>query len=165
MQLKGYEDEDKFRIYFQGNANSFMTTVEDLRGINLDERITWEYKGITLTNTIRELYNLFSDSLRIKSLLNIEQGEELSDQWFIGVFGKVYLDWVDFVAISSKAPDLVTEYFKQTGQLNTTRNNILSPDSKVIIIETDDEETKQKEEEALKERIKKLLESGGSSAE
>lgn len=164
MLLRGYEGEEKFQIYFQGEADSFMTTIEDLRDINLDERITWKYKGITLTNTIRELYSLFSDSLRIMSLLNIEPGEELIDQWFIDVFGKVYLDWLDLMNISSKAPELVTEYFKQTGQLNTNRNNTLNPDSKVIIIEHDDKEEKQ-EEKALKERIRKLLESGGSVVE
>lgn len=161
--LKGYEDEDKYQVYFQGDAESFMTTINDLRGINLDEIITWEYNGKHYKGSIRELYGLFSDSLKIKSIFGISPGEELSDKWFIDIFGDVYLDWVTRMGYSIEAPNLVREYFKQTGQINLDRNSLLTPDA-IIELEYPDEEEQKREEEELKKRIEKLLESGETVA-
>lgn len=159
--LKGYKDEDKFQVYFQGDANSVMTTIEDLRGINLDEIITWEYSGNYYRNSIKELYGLFSDSLKIKNKLDISEGEELSDKWFIDKFGKVYLDWATGMLYSSDASNLVTKYFKQTGQIDFDRDSLLNPDT-VIEFENTDEEELEKDEEELQKRINDLLEGEGA---
>jgi len=161
MMLKGYDDENKFQVYFQGNADSLMTTIEDLRGINLDEIVTWKYNGNQYKGSIKELYELFSDSLRIKNILGISPGEELSDSWFIDIFGNVYLDWVDGIRYSNDAYNLVMEYFKQTGQTDFERDSLLNPDTVIEFEEPDDEKLK-KDEEELRKRINDLLEGGGA---
>lgn len=163
MMLKGYEDEDKYQIYFQGTAESFTTTIEDLRGIDPDEIIAWEYGGNQYRNYRKDIYGFFSDALRLKSLLNIPQGEELSDEWLIDVFGNAYLDWATGMGYSMEAYNLVTEYFKQTGQLNLDRDTLLTPDA-ILEFEQPNEEELEKEEDELQKRINNILESGGSTS-
>ena len=159
--LKGYEDENKYQIYFQGSAESFMTTVEDLRGINLDEIITWEYDGNQFIHYRKDVYSFFSDAVRLKSLLNIPKGEKLSDEWLINIFGNVYIEWAVGIGYSLEAPNLVTEYFKQSGQVNLNRNTLLTPDAEFEFEQIDEEELK-KEQDELRKRINEMIESGST---
>lgn len=159
MMLKGYEGEDKFQIYFQGDSNSFMTTVEDLRNINLNEVITWQYNGVYYKSTRKELYSFFSDSSKLRSLLGTSSGEVFSSNWFKSTFGQVYLDWLEGMQFSAEASNLVTEYFIQTGQSSNSRDILLTPDAEFEYIDPDEEDEEEYMKE-LQERIKRLLESG-----
>ncbi len=125
--LKGYPNENKFRVYFYGDINSYCVSSQDLRGINLNEVVTWTYNGVTHRNTKGELYNIFSDATWIKSQLGVSGGT-LSEEWFEKVFGNTYVEWFEGMAYSCEAERLVEKYFEKTGQSRIINNVTLTPD-------------------------------------
>lgn len=128
QQLKGFDDEDKYEIYFKGNQSSHYTTIEDLREIDLNEKITWEYNGKTFTNTRSQLYVFFSDSSKLRNLLGVSS-QTLSHTWFEETFGDVYWEWLDGISYSEDASRWVERYFQQ---INPPKSNIqLTPGAKV----------------------------------
>lgn len=133
--LKGYPNENKFQVYYSGDINSYSISFLDLRGINLNEVVTWTYNGVTHRNTKGELYNLFSDGTWIKSQLGVSGGT-LSEEWFQKVFGNTYKEWVEGMTYFCDAESLVEEYFEKTGQSRIINNVTLTPDFQYEI-ETD----------------------------
>lgn len=125
--LKGYPNENKFQVYYSGDINSYSISFLDLRGINLNEVVTWTYNGVTHRNTKGELYNLFSDGTWIKSQLGVSGGT-LSEEWFQKVFGNTYEEWVEGMTYFCDAESLVEEYFEKTGQSRIINNVTLTPD-------------------------------------
>jgi len=131
QMLHGYRDEDKYQIYFKGDASSYSTKIEDLRDINLDESITWQHAGKTYRNTRTELYSFFSDTTWFRNNLNGITQYTLTDAWFEEVFGDVYLDWVTGIGYSADAARWVEKYFRQIGQKDQTNFVTLTPDVEV----------------------------------
>lgn len=126
--LKGYPDEDKYQIYFQGNANSYFTTIEDTRKINLSENITWNYNGKTFKTKRSDLYSYFSDITWFKSNL---KNDNITDDWLMTTFGNTYLEWAESLDFSNEAARWVQKYFDQTSpnKSNATldRNTVVVP--------------------------------------
>lgn len=135
QMLHGYEGEEDYQIYFKGNANSYFTTIEDLRGINLKEVIRWSHAGKTYKNTRSELYSFFADTSWFRNNLNGVTSYTLTSDWFMDVFGDVYLDWAAGIGYSSDASRWVEKYFVQTGQINNSSNVTLTPDAKFVPVE------------------------------
>lgn len=128
-RLTGYSDEDKYAIYFKGDQNSYRTTIEDLRGIDLNERVSWTYDGVSYSHTRRQLYGLFLDTTWFQSNLGMSN-DLLSVSWFEQTFGSVYDDWFEGMSYSNEAARWVQRYFDQSAP--KTRSNItLTPDAVV----------------------------------
>lgn len=116
MELKGFPDEDKYRIFFQGDANKFHTMIEDLRKIDLNEVITWKDNGVTYKTKRSDLYKMFSNL-----------SHQYTHQWLLETFDQVYLDWAEGIGFSEDATRWVQQYFKQS-QPNSRGNITLTPD-------------------------------------
>lgn len=109
--LKGYPGEDKFQVYFQGETYANYITYEDLRGIDLNEIIAWEYEGKTVKSSRKYLYNMFSDTIRL-TVHNRDYAGKFSQEWYHEKFGQVYEDWVDGMSFSQDAQTLLKRYFE-----------------------------------------------------
>ncbi|MCM3762061.1 copper amine oxidase N-terminal domain-containing protein [Alkalihalobacillus oceani] len=165
LELKGFPDEDKYRIYLKGDANSYTVSIEDVRGINLNEMITWQYAGQTYRTQRRDLHRYFSD----KTWYNLGNYDYIHES-LENTFGHVYVQWVEGLDFTTnEGPSLVNEYFKQT-MPEPPSNITLTPDAKVVVVDTPREERTTEEvieqikrntqkafEETLSEEDKKFL--------
>lgn len=127
--IKGYPNENEFRVYYKGDGNSYSFIIEDLRKINLDEIITWKYGNILFKSTKRDLYRFFSNTSEFSSSLGISS-KVLSHEWFIETFKDTYSEWSKKIAYYNDAQRLIEEYFKKTGQIKIDNNITLTPDAK-----------------------------------
>lgn len=114
--LKGYTNEDRFRVYYKGTPESYSVFYDDLSNINLNEIITWNYEGKIVKSKRKDLYNLFSDTSQYSTHLGIYDTGLLSQDWFEKTFGQVYWDWAEGIGYANEAEKLVEQYFVQTGQ-------------------------------------------------
>lgn len=117
--LKGYPNEHKFQIYYKGDASSYMTTIEDLRGINLNNVVTWKYNGASYKNTTKDLYRFFADTSWFRSNLGISDNT-LSHDWFVQTFGDTYMNWIEGIAYSNDAERLVGKYLDKISGIEVT---------------------------------------------
>jgi hypothetical protein len=154
QQLKGFTDEDKYEIYFKGKQSSFHTTIEVLNEVDLNEKITWEYNGRSLTHTRSQLYAFFSDTSKLRSLLDVSS-QTLSHTWFEETFGDVYWEWLDGISYSEDASRWVEKYFRQ---INPPKSNVtLTPDAKVIVEKGPEEPTLEKTMEEIQKANEKKI--------
>ncbi|TGE34709.1 cell wall-binding repeat-containing protein [Desulfosporosinus fructosivorans] len=110
-KLMGYTDSDKFAVYFKGTFSSYRVSVADLRGLNDNEIVTWNYNGRTVTNTRKECNNFFSDLSSFKSKFNLSD-DLISSEGLHSTFGQVYLDWASFYGFSADAGRMVNKYLE-----------------------------------------------------
>lgn len=115
--LKGHEYEKSLRIYFQYKNGILATKTEDIRKVDLNKKVTWtDDNGRKRTNTVREIYSLFT-------LTN-----EYTSEWFLKKFGKLYEDWMLTSLVDANR--IVEQYLQETGQmLSYTPNITLTPDA------------------------------------
>ncbi len=122
QMLKGYENEDLYRVYFKDhskdNLTSYQVTCESLKKVDMDEIISWEYKNRIIISTRRDLYKFFSDASYFTSRKDVMDKGELSIDWFFDTFGEVYQDWFDNGVYLDEAERLVERYFRQDEPLN-----------------------------------------------
>lgn len=131
--LQGYPDDDKYQIYFKGDFDSHNVTIKDLRGIDLNEIITWTYSGKTYKNSKSELYVFFSDTSWLSSRTD-DFDYTLTPEWFNNTFGNTYSEWLDGIVYFEEAQRLVNEYFEQNGE--AVKSNItLTPDAEFVPVE------------------------------
>jgi hypothetical protein len=139
--LHGYPEQDKFQIYFKvtsnGSYEQYHITYEDLRGLNLNERITWKYDGNTYTHTRSQLNGFFADTRWFRNNLSGVGDYTLTHEWFVDTFGDVYLDWAEGYYFDAEA--YVTRYMDQLRQ-PPQYVPILTPDAEVEIIDEQPEE-------------------------
>lgn len=159
MELKGYPDEDKYRIYFKGDASSYHVTYDDLRGIDLNEIIAWESNGENYQSKRSDLYVYFSDTTWFRNNLNGITDYTLTTEWFMDTFGDTYSEWSrGLLGYSSEASRFVQDYFEQTspsGKGNVT----LTPDAEFEVIGEDPNEVfKEQGEEASLDFLNKQIE-------
>lgn len=109
--LKGYPGEDRFQVYFKGDTYAEYTTYEDLRGIDLNEVIEWEMDGKPMRHFRKDIYRLFSDSIKLYSNRPSYTGT-FSQDWHRRTFGRVYEEWLDGMAFSEDAQTLLRRYFE-----------------------------------------------------
>lgn len=109
--LKGYPGEDKFQVYFQGDTYAKYITYEDLRGIDVNEIIEWELDGKKVRHFRKDIYRLFSDSIRLYSNRPDYKGQ-FSQDWHRKTFGHVYEEWIDGMSFSQDAQTLLKRYFE-----------------------------------------------------
>lgn len=158
--LKGYPGEDEFQIYFKGDINSYMATYEDLRNIDLNEIITWEYNNIKYRSTRRELYKFFSETSWFRNELGVIE-ETLSHEWFMQTFGDVFVDWMKGIAYANDASRLVGKYLeKESGIEYKNRYEILDNIDDISEeferLEREEKERQKREEQEAMERIKEF---------
>jgi hypothetical protein len=132
-QLKGYPDSSKYAIYFKGNANSFHVTTEDLRGINLNEMVTWTHNGKTYKTSKKDLHAFFVDSVGLIKYLGYTD-YTFTEQWYLDTFGKVFTEWQEGYAHENEAVGWVEAYFEQTTP-SAGSNITLTPDAVVVVEE------------------------------
>ena len=95
-KLNGYPGQEKFQVYFkQGEVFA------DILYIDMNERINWEYKGAMHNNSREEIYGLFYEVHRKRSVA-------VKDTWEYKTFGQVYLDWLERIRITDDAMRLVS---------------------------------------------------------
>lgn len=113
-QLKGYPYESKFSIYFKesneskGQIVSFETATVDKA--NLNQIVTWKYKGKSYRNKRSEIYNFFSGVSKLSSLVN---DGSYSLDWMSKTFGKVYDDWMFYQTVSGDASNIVEAFIDE----------------------------------------------------
>lgn len=111
-RLLGFPRDNEFSIYYKGTANSYQTATEDLRGLDLNEWIYWNFEGDTYATKRKDLYSFFSDTSYFSSHFGIE-GRVLSQTWFNDTFGEVYLQWADTIGFSNDALKLVGKFLNK----------------------------------------------------
>lgn len=115
--LKGHEYEKSLRIYYQYKNGILSTKTEDIRKVDLNKKVTWtDDYGRKHTNTVREIYSIFSLS------------NEFTSEWLHKKFGTLYEDWL--LSSLVDAGRIVEEYLQDTGQMPSYTPNItLTPDA------------------------------------
>lgn len=115
--LKGHKYEKSLRIYFQYKNGNLATKTEDIRKVNLNQKVTWtDDYGLKRTNTIREIYHLFSYT------------NEFTAEWLLKKFGKLYEDWLASTLVDTAG--IVEEYLIETGQMKPYGSNVtLTPEA------------------------------------
>lgn len=112
-ELKGFGDDRPYKVYFEGgkegNIVSFHSEIEEKKPKNLNEIITWKYKGNIYKNTRLECYNFFNDYTRLDSIIHTS----VDDDWLEATFGQVYDDWFNSMSYSDEASRLVDIYFSE----------------------------------------------------
>ncbi|ACT02293.1 copper amine oxidase N-terminal domain-containing protein [Paenibacillus sp. JDR-2] len=118
--LKGHPYEKSIRIYFKYDGQYLSVMTEDIRKVNLNQKVTWtDENGNKHVNTVGEIYDLFSYS------------NAYTDEWLYARFGNLYADWLASTSIN--ADQLVTEYLTDTGQMETPQyTTTLGPNTEVI---------------------------------
>ena len=120
--LKGYEDEDLYRVYFKDhskdNITSFQVTCENLKKVDMDEIITFEYKGEKRQSTRKQLYQMFNQASKLHTFKTALDDREFSQTWFSETFGEVYQDWFNDGLYFNEAGRLVEQYFRQDEPLH-----------------------------------------------
>lgn len=114
--IKGYPEQKKFQLYIKGTHDSYITEVADLRKINLNQIITWKYKGKVMKTKVKTLFDLFNYTEDYSSRLGIDDKSELSIPWFEKTFGKVYDEYYEEIAFNSNTGTLVDDYFRSIGE-------------------------------------------------
>ncbi|MEJ9220288.1 copper amine oxidase N-terminal domain-containing protein [Paenibacillus glucanolyticus] len=115
--LKGHEYEKSLRIYFQYKNGILATKTEDIRKVDLNKKVTWtDDNGRKRTNTVREIYSLFTLS------------NEYTSEWLLKKFGKLYEDWMLTSLVDANR--IVEQYLQETGQMPSYAPNVtLTPDA------------------------------------
>lgn len=115
--LKGHEYDKSLRIYYQYKNGILSTKTEDIRKVDLNKKVTWtDDYGRKHTNTVREIYSLFSLS------------NEYTSEWLHKKFGKLYEDWL--LSSLVDAARIVEQYLQETGQMPSYAPNVtLTPDA------------------------------------
>lgn len=115
--LKGHAYEKSLRIYFKYKNGNLSTKTEDIRKVNLNQKVSWtDDYGYKRTNTIREIYYLFSYS------------NEFTSDWLYKKFGKLYEDWL--MSSYVNAASIVEDYLIETGQMKPYGSNVtLTPEA------------------------------------
>ncbi len=129
QQIKGYDYDDVYPIYYKGSKGSYSYTVD--HNDNLDEICYWNFNGVTYKNTRRECYGFFSDTLVFQSYYGSLSNEVLSSNWFRAAFGDTYEDWVHYMAFTTGNADRIVERFLdvQSGTYYNEPHGGLSPES------------------------------------
>ncbi len=110
--VRGYPDHDKYLIFYEGQYSSYHITIKDNRGLNYKQKIKWNYKGKTYTNTREELYGFFNDTSYLSSRLKID-GSVLTVEWFEKSFGSVYSEWFDYTSFCNDADSIVRKFLQK----------------------------------------------------
>lgn len=115
--LKGHEYEKSLRIYYQYKNGILSTKTEDIRKVDLNKKVTWtDDYGRKHTNTVREIYSLFTLS------------NEYTSEWLHKKFGRLYEDWL--LSSLVDAARIVEQYLQETGQMPSYAPNVtLTPDA------------------------------------
>ncbi len=122
QMLKGYQGEELFRVYFKveykGSIISYVVTHENLKEVDMDEVITFEYRGEKRQSTRRQLYELFNTASSLWSYKRsyeewVDEDTEFSPAWLEKTFGEVYQDWFNDQLYSQEASRLVNKYLSQ----------------------------------------------------
>jgi hypothetical protein len=109
--LKGHEYEKSLRIYFQYKNGILATKTEDIRKVDLNKKVTWtDDNGRKRTNTVREIYSLFTLS------------NEYTSEWLLKKFGKLYEDWMLTSLVDANR--IVEQYLQETGQMPSYAPNV-----------------------------------------
>lgn len=117
QMLKGYQGEELFRVYFKveykGSIISYVVTHENLKEVDMDEVITFEYRGEKRQSTRRQLYQMFNEASKLHTFKTALDDREFSQTWFSETFGEVYQDWFNDQLYSQEASRLVNKYLSQ----------------------------------------------------
>ena len=117
QMLKGYENEDLYRVYFKDhskdNITSYQVIHENLKKVDMNEVITFEYRGERRQSTSKQLYQMFNEASKLHTFKTALDDREFSQTWFSETFGEVYQDWFDDGLYSEEAGRLVEQYFRQ----------------------------------------------------
>ena len=98
-KLNGYAGQDVFQVYFQVNGGHKV----DILNVDLNERIEWEYKGVTYNHSRREIYKLFAE-------MQCRRSVAVKDTWQYQTFGQVYCDWLKQITYDQDATRLIAAY-------------------------------------------------------
>lgn len=129
-RILGFPGDKDFSVYYQctidGSIKSLHTSYVDLRGLDLKEKVYWNYRDRSYVSTRAEVYGLLSDVTRISSYLGEANSGLFSPEWQRETFGQVYFDWIKIRMFSEDAARIadvytnyvygLTTYYYQTGK-------------------------------------------------
>jgi len=116
--LKGHPYENSLRIYFTYKNGIMSTKTEDIRKVNLNQKVTWiDDSGRKRTNTVGDIYSMFQ-----------KFSGEYTSEWLSKKFGNLYADWL--LSSTVDATRIVEQYLQETGQAESSQYHItLTPDA------------------------------------
>jgi hypothetical protein len=123
--LKGYQDEDKYVVYFSGGVSNGVTSYEvhyDADILDMDSLYTWTYNGRKYTNRVGDIREFISNRVQLASYLNANESQFTQDA-LSDIFGRVYEDYSNDIGYSSTASSLVEQYFNMING-NTSSNRV-----------------------------------------
>lgn len=124
--LKGHPDEKKFEIYFKvetkGSITSYEVKVSDIRKIDLNAVVKWQYKGKTYKTKKKDLFNYFADVTALRNKFKISNSTDLSPDWLKQTFGKVYVEWAEGYYFADEASRLVKKYIDSISSPENTKD-------------------------------------------
>jgi hypothetical protein len=143
--LKGHEYEADIKIYFQTiGKEGYSLQIEDVREYDPNQIIEWtDTKGVVKHNKVSDIYEVFKDYNR----------NPLLRKYLKDTFGDLYLNWLSVRAIP--ADQLLERYLRESGQLNTVKNNVtLTPDA---VIQIEPKKEPKSDADAIRKRINSSL--------
>lgn len=119
--LKGHPYEKIIRIYFNYDAPNLSVEFEDIRKVNLNQKVSWtDDYGRKRVNTVGEIYRIY---------FSLSNG--YTSDWLSAKFGDLYTDWLYSSTID--ATGLVEQYLTATGQMEAPQYyTTLTPDTVVV---------------------------------
>ncbi|SHH23899.1 cell wall-binding repeat-containing protein [Desulfosporosinus lacus] len=127
QRLMGYLGSDRFDVYFTGTSSTYHVSVVDLRGLNDNDIVYWQYNGTTVTNTRKECNHFFSDLSYLKSKYSLTD-DVTSSEWLQSTFGQVYLDWAEFLGFTADAERMVGQYLNAAEGIDYNKGVTVTPD-------------------------------------
>lgn len=129
-RLMGYSGSDRFAVYFTGTFANYHVSVVDLRGLNDNDLVYWQYNGTTVTNTRKECNHFFSDLSYLKGQYGLSD-QMMSGEWLQSTFGQIYLDWAELSGFAADAERMVGKYLEAAEGIDYNRGVTLTPDYQI----------------------------------
>lgn len=129
QQIKGYDYDNVYKIYYKGNQNSYSYTIDSNE--NMNDICYWSFNGVTYQNTRKECYDFFNNTLYFQSYYGNLSNETLSSNWFKSAFGKTYDEWLHYMSFTTINADTIVERFLdiQSGKYYNEPLGGLSPEN------------------------------------
>lgn len=109
-ELKGFPQNEKYKIYYSGNSQSYLVKVDDFT-VDYNKQVVWYYKGAKHVNTVQQCYSFFANTAVFRNYYGISDNF-LSDAWFTNTFGQTFTDWQNYLIFTDEANRIVQKYLE-----------------------------------------------------
>ena len=126
-ELRGFPQNDKYKIYYSGNSQSYSVKTDDFT-VDHTKQVIWYYKGVKHVNTVQECYAFFIDTTVYRDYYG-QSNNFLSETWFTNTFGQIFEDWQNYISFTDEATRIVEKYLNyKEGIVYTDRYSLADLD-------------------------------------